>query len=247
LSDTGKRPPEFKPVEGKSEIRNLLGEGARTLSSAIIWTKDQSQVIQTNVSVYSITEPALYFAQPKELDVEKFLHDLHKSETRFCFFSVSLPKANIFFKAKFIDFDSAGLKFHVPEQLFTVQRRKDVRLAIPLGYVLKIEFNDPMLAEKTMTKKVIDISATGVSFLAAPNEEIIFQAGIRLKAMTFTIRGRKISVEGEIKHSKPFRARASSAAGLKVGVQFLDILPGESQHIAGYVFEETRKFYSRFL
>jgi c-di-GMP-binding flagellar brake protein YcgR len=195
--------------------------------------------------MHSVTEPSLFFAQPKDFDKNAFLQDLEKTGSRFCFFSVSLPKANIFFKSKFINFDTGVLKFHVPDQVYAVQRRKDVRLPIPPGYVVKVEFDDPILTGQKMNKKVIDISATGLSFLAAANEEVIFQTGVRLKEMAFSIKSRKITVEGEVRHTKTIKTRYLS--GLKVGVQFTSILPGESQHIAGYVFEETRKFYTRIL
>ena len=83
-----------------------------------------------------------------------------------------------------------------------------------------------------MTKKVIDISATGMAFLATELEATIFQPGVRLKNLSFTLRGRKITVSADVRHARPFRARSSNASGAKVG---------------SYVFEETRRFYTKFL
>jgi hypothetical protein len=35
--------------------------------------------------------------------------------------------------------------------------------------------------------------------------------------------------------------------GHKVGIQFEGLLPGESQHIASFIFEESRKYYSKYI
>ncbi len=239
-------PSEFKKVDDANEARVLLREGAKTTASAMIWTKDQNHVINTNITNYSSTELAIYLRRPVDFDFAAFQSELSKTGGH-CFFSVSLARANIFFKARFLANDTAGLKFDVPNDVFTVQRRREVRLPIPSDYALKLDFDDPLFADKTLTRRIADISAAGIAFYANDDEEPLFQSGLKLKNMAFTIKGRRIVATGEVRHARKIKSKSTGKALIKVGVQFSLIRPGEAQLIANYVFEETRKYYSKFL
>ncbi len=244
--EAGRKPQEFKKVEDPNEAKILLREGAKTTSAAMIWTKDQGAVINSNITNYSATELAIYVRRPADLDVASFTGEVARNGGA-CFFSVSLPRANIFFRAKFLGDDLAGLKFEIPADVFTVQRRREVRLPIPSDYTIKVDFDDPLFANQTLTKKIADISAMGMAFIADADESSLFQPGLKLKNMAFTIKGRRIVAEGEVRHAKALASRATGKPSLKVGILFTNIRPGESQLIANYIFEETRKFYTKFM
>jgi hypothetical protein len=148
-----------------------------------------------------------------------------------CFFSVSLQRANIFFKARFIGCDQAGLQFKLPSKVFKVQRRKDLRFPIPDGLALKVDFADPLSPTVRSQRKVIDISASGLAFVIGEDEMPLFPAGLSLSDFTFTVRGRKISVTAEIRHVRKL-ADGGRLKGAAVGVLFKDIRAGDNQHIA---------------
>jgi hypothetical protein len=249
LSDSFQTPREFQPVETVEEGLKLLKEGVKTLSSAMIWTKDQGEVISSHLSVFSDSTNSFYCWIPKSLDAKKFVDEVATLPTKDCFFSVSLLKANIFFRAELMGFDSAGLHFKFPFKIFKVQRRGDVRLPIPAHMTMKVEFKDPLFPEKTTVKKVIDLSATGMAFIVLDEDAVLFPKGRTLNDFSFSVRNKKFTIRAEISNVRKLRSPTGemTAAGYAVGVKFLELRPGEHQHIAGYVFEESRKYFSKFL
>ena len=216
----------------------------------MIWTNNQEFVINTHMAVYSDAAKCFYCWMPKDLDQKKFL--AHMAEMRKstgesdCFFSVSLLRANIFFRTRFLGIDHAGLQFALPTKVFKVQRRKDLRFPVPDGLIIRVEFADPIAPETRMTKKVLDISASGLAFLIEDSETPLYPAGLTLKELSFTVRNKKITVSAEVRHVRKLRSE-ERFKGHAVGVLFKDIRPGESQHVAGFVFEESRKYFSRFI
>ena len=250
MSENDQAPREFQPVDDPNEALKLVREGAKTLSSAMIWTKNQEHVINTHMAVYSDAAKCFYCWIPKDFDAKQFMS--HMSETRKktgeeeCFFSVSLLRANIFFKAKFLGLDSAGLQFKIPSKVYKVQRRKDLRFPVPDGLIIRVEFDDPLDPGNRLTKKIIDISASGLAFLVSEEEAPVYPQGLTLKNVSFTIRNRKITVNAEIRHSRKLRPEGR-LKGNAIGILFKEIRPGDSQHVAGFVFEESRKYFSRFI
>lgn len=212
----------------------------------MIWTKNQEQVINTHLSLYSDAEQVLYFWKPKEFDGAKFTEALAKSGATECFFSLSLTRANLFFKTSFVGHDSGGIKFRFPKQLYKVQRRKDLRFPIPDGLVIKAEFNDPVFPDKQLTRRVIDLSAGGLCLLISDSDAPLLPTGLVLTEISLNINGRTIKCAGEIRYVRPLPPD-SKHTGFKLGVLFQNLRPGDQQHIASYVFEETRKYFSKFL
>jgi c-di-GMP-binding flagellar brake protein YcgR len=240
-----KTPTEFEPITIQ-EGKRLLKEAAKTFSSAIIWTKDQKHYITTHLNLYSDAGDVIYAWIPKGFNAEEFLIDLHKTESFECYVSVSLQQANIFFKCNFKGHDRAGLKFTLPEKVFKVQRRQDVRYTIPETHVMKVTFQDPIFPESQLTKKVIDISAGGLAFHATEVEKNMLHTNLVLKNVTIAIHTKELRFEAEVRHVQSI-SEADPRKGVKVGVMFQKIKPQDSQTIATYVFEEARKLYTRFM
>jgi hypothetical protein len=240
------KPREFEPIEDPVEARKLLKEGSRLNASASIWTKEQKLSINTSLSVFDEADQVLYAATPREIDPAWFMDQLVAIGSHDCFFSVSLSRANIFFKARYLGHDAAGFRFRTPDAVFKVQRRKDMRLLIPFGHTVRVEMQDPSFPEQKLSKKIFDISASGLSFIVSDTEGPVFQTGVILKNIVFSIGSRRIVTDAEVRHAKS-QAADSSHPGVKVGVLFKNIRPSDSQWIAAYVFEESRKIMIRFM
>ena len=245
MAEELKRPKDFEPVEDASEMVRYLVEGAKTLAAAIIWTQNQEDLIQTHLTTFNQVERALFAWMPKDFDLKKFIENISKRQSDECFFSVSLPAANLFFKTRFLGHDSTGLKFLTPEKVFKVQRRKNVRFNIPEGHVLKVEFQDILLPDVFHKKRVVDISGGGISFLSAPEDAAIYQTGVIIKSMRMTIRLKQLVFDVEVRHTKPFETYKEKF--VRVGVAFKNLNANDSALIAGYVFDESRKYFARFL
>lgn len=245
MSEENKKPKEFEPIEDAQERLRYLVEGTKTLAQTLIWTQDQENVIRSHLTVFSQVDRVIYAWLPKDFDFKKFQETLAKDKTNECFFSISLPAANLFFKAKFLGHDTAGLKFTIPDKMFKVQRRKNVRFQIPEGHVLRVEFPDPLLKEIQHRKRILDISAGGISFLAGEEEAPVYQTGVIIKGARITVRLKQVTFDAEVRHTKPLETFKEK--GIRVGVSFKNILPADSELVASYVFEESRKYFARFL
>ncbi len=235
---------EFQPIEGAESIR-LITEGANTLSSTIMWIKEQDDQLSTHLHRVSQVEEAFFCWLPKEFDQEKFKKHLAERKSSECLFSVSLPTANIFFRAYFIDFEENSMKFQLPEKVFKVQRRQNQRFQIPEGYLLKVQFADPLKLGQKLTRKIYDLSASGVAFIIESGDEPIYLKDLILYEFTFTVKTRTITVEAEVKHVSHL-PESSKIRGSKVGVQFRNIKAADAQHLALYVFDESRRYFSKF-
>ena len=211
-----------------------------------MWTKNQEQTLNTHLSHFSPSEGMFYVYCPPEFPPGALSEAIAKSGEQACFFSVSLSKANIFFKAPYVGNDEAGLKFKMPEEVYKVQRRKDMRFPIPDGHLLRIEYCDPIESEKVLQKKVHDISARGLAFLVDYDEEAHYLTGMELKDIKFALRSRKIAVDAEIRHIQQLPNKAK-LYGVKVGVLFTQVSPADQKFISDYVLEESRKYLSRFI
>jgi hypothetical protein len=245
--DTSFRAPrEFQPVESVAEGLKLLKEGCKTLSSAMIWTKDQEQVLNSHLSVFSDSTDSFYCWAPKDFDSKKFVADVQASAHSECFFSVSLFRANIFFRASFVALDTAGLLFKFPTKIFKVQRRNDVRLPLLDFLAVKVHFRDPLFPDKESIRKVLDISAGGMAFLIHEEDVPLYPVGLTLNDFLFKVANRTFKIRAQISNSRKLRDEKHKGA-FAVGVQFLDLRPGDVQHIASWVFEESRKYFTRFI
>lgn len=244
MSDQNEKPRDLEPIEDRREIDKYLAEGAKAAASTLIWLKDdQDNVIQSHITLFNALDRALYFKMPENFDYPQFVDQLTKRKLEDCLFSASLPSANLFFKARLLDFDATlGLKFEIPGKAYKVQRRRETRYQIPMGYALPVEFDHPKISRETLRKKIIDISAGGLSFLTDTDEAELYTAGEILKNLKVTVRAKLIQTDGEIRHTKQI-----SEKSLKIGIAFKTISAPDSSLIASYVFDESRKFLSRFI
>lgn len=229
---------EFVPVSPE-EGKSLLKEAIRQICSTVVWTKDQKIVVNTHLGAANELDEKLTVWVPREHELRSLDTELRKSPEQ-CYFSISLTRANILFRSSYQGSDGQALTFQYPQEIFKIQRRKNFRLPIPDGYVVKVEFTDPILPSHRLSRRVHDISAGGLSFVTPLDEEPLFRAGTKLTATAFKLKGKDIQAECEVRHTRELKG--SKTPSLKVGCEFTQIRPGDSQHIAAYVFEESRKY-----
>ena len=239
-------PKEFEPVESSTEANRLIREGAHTLSGAILWTLDQKETLTTHLNGYSESEGIFTVntpKDPKDGDLARFQNHLRDQSQLYCLFSVTLPKAILFFRSDFINVVTGKIRFKLPEKIFRVQRRKDMRYTIPHSHVLRVEFQDPSFNENRLSKKAVDLSAQGLGFSVSVKESTLFKKGLALKDVTFSVRNRKIECVAEVRHVKP----SADPDTYRVGISFAELKAADGNWIANYVLEEGRKSYFKFV
>jgi len=240
------KPPlhkDFEPIERPEDRVRLLTDSVRIVSSTTMWTKNQEILIETYPSHFSHSNKTIHFWIPKDTDLKAFENTLQELGSKDFFFSLSHPKANLFFRAPYLDVDNAGFKFSVPDKLFSVQRRKNIRVPVRSGYVLKLSFPHPLYPKETATYKVHDFSKTGLGFMIDPSDEPVFPVGLILKNLQFKIKGELLDIDGEVRHCRPIES-SSEQVQLKVGIEFTRISEDHSKTLFKYIQEENRNFIS---
>jgi c-di-GMP-binding flagellar brake protein YcgR len=245
MSAEMKRPKEFEAIEDPREVLRYLVDGAKTLAQTTLWTENQESLLQTHITSFSQGDRSLYIWLPTEAENSPVLNSLAKKGTDEVFFSVYLSTANLFFKTRLLDVGKSELKFLAPEKVFKVQRRANVRFQIPDGHVLRVEFPDILLPEVLQRKKVVDISAGGLSFLTSPEEAPIYQKGVIVRDLKLVLHLQTLTFDAEVRHFKPVETFKEKS--IRVGISFKNILPEDVAAIAQFVLEESRKYFARFI
>jgi hypothetical protein len=248
LSETSEKPSDLVSVTDYLEIIKFFDEGARAKAGMSVWTKASEAVASCNIISLSQAEKMIYTTALTATDSKKMYADL-KAADESCFLNVKLERATIFFTSKLESNSFSNLQFTLPKKIFKVQRRQQQRFKILQGYVLRVSFLGPIDPLKELKQKIYDVSSGGLSFLVENSETAVFQPGSVLKNMTFTIRNIEFKLAGEIIHCKPVieNALGQNQNKTKVGIKFVEIDSKSAGIIDEYVFEENRKFYSRFM
>lgn len=224
----------------------MIAEGAKIIAPTLVWTMDQGYQFTTHITQLSAVEKAIFCWTPKEFDLERFMNDLVAKKNNDCFFSITLPRATVFFKSTFIEHGNSQLKFSVPLKVFKVQRRQNLRHHLLKDPKAWAEHPDPLFPEKVMKRKIFDISAGGLSFIVVSQDAPLYPAGLLIENFKFTLQGRDITSTVEVRHVKPLTG-AQKDMGTKVGISFKRISTTDSEFIAAFVFEESRKMFSKFM
>lgn len=227
------------------ESKIILKDAMKCAANAVVWTKDQKHVLKTHISAVSEAVGHFFVWVPKDIDAQKFTKDVLIERTSTCYFSLSLKHATIFFRSQLIGLEAVGFKFEIPEKLFKVQRRKNFRFPVPDGIVIYVEFQDPLFPDQKMKKKVADLSAGGLSFFVNSLESPMFQQDQDLEKIEFTIRGHKIKTEGLVRYRENPDSEPESKNQSRIGIKFKGLSAGDTDQIASYVMEESRKHFSK--
>ncbi len=98
MSDEQK-PRDFVPVDDAAEAKRLLREATKSLASTIIWTRNQEHVLNTHLTHQSESTKEFYAGIPRDFNAGRMIDEMKKLAINECFFSVSLTRAIVFFKA----------------------------------------------------------------------------------------------------------------------------------------------------
>ncbi|MBL7714905.1 MAG: PilZ domain-containing protein [Bdellovibrionales bacterium] len=238
---------DFEAVKSAEEIQSFWDEALRTQASVLVWTRDQDEVVRSHLTVIRENKKQLFVHRPAQMNVADFTAKLAATGTPLCYFSISLARANVFFRAPFVNADAAELKFEYPEAVFKVQRRQDMRLKVNELLKLNVEFQDPTNASNWIKRRIVDLSAGGLSFVAPTEEANRLPVGLKLEEMRFMIEGQSITCHGQVKSVRPSRDKPKKGEEFMVGVNFTGLPAAKNQVIARFVFNETRKIFSSLL
>lgn len=220
-----------------------MQEATNSRASTLIWTKNREVVLKTQITIFEPEAKVILVKRVIEYEPKVFEQHLAVIGTNDCFFSISAMRANIFFKTPYLGFSNHGIRFRAPENLFKVQRRKDLRLKIPSTLEMRLF---------PMKRRIIDLSASGLSIAIAENEKTLFVRGSKLTDLQFALGGETLNCNLEVMYVRPLDKPGLVIPHLgnevaQVGLRFVDTPQTVTQAVAKYVFNETRRMFARLL
>ncbi|MEK7690493.1 MAG: PilZ domain-containing protein [Bdellovibrionota bacterium] len=245
MSDKGRYDQKFAPITDLPKINSSLAECAKVLAPAVVWTRNQEQRIESRAGSWSPGDRIIavaYTGAAKDTSGIPLPREVNAIYVNF-----TLPHTTVFFRTTFLGLDrKRGLLFTGPTEMFEVQRREAFRLRMSDSYGVHAQFSYPV-GTPAQTRKVVDISSGGLAFIV-PTEAIHkFVPGQQLGRLDFQLRSREFKTLAEIRHTSGWPPWEKVQDGLKVGVRFSSLTAEESNFIAVFVLEESRKiFTSRF-
>ena len=233
----------FQPVKTPEETQLLLEDALKSAANLTLWTKDQKITLRTRLSVISPEEEIITVLCPEDQDPKRVSAILNTSGP-LSYFTIGLDRASIFFNTNFAHFENDSLYFNYPEKVFKVQRRKDMRFPLPENMSSSVQYRNPLIPHQILKHPVVDISAGGLS-LAIPLTDVgVFKAGGKLEQLTFVVNSRKILCSAIIRHVGD-QKKGARYPGKKIGIEFQGIRPADADAIHSFVFEESRKYFTK--
>jgi len=118
------------------------------------------------------------------------------------------------------------LELRFPTFLQLWDARQSSRLRLPPAQI-KVEFESPLTRE-VCTREVVDVSSSGVAFLADPSDGLI--SGMTLRTLGLGLPGKPVSGRGVVRH-----VREDPQHGIYIGAQFVALLAEQLQVLSDYV------------
>ncbi|MGZ3689555.1 MAG: PilZ domain-containing protein [Bdellovibrionota bacterium] len=240
MKTTGSNPPaDFEPITSAAETEQVLRQGSKIRAPWTFWIKGEETRHEGRGYRYDDLRKYLIFENLDEAPYQEF-HASDKLTSVVVCVQINLPQRLIFFATGLGFLDRASFALKLPEQVYKVQRRRDLRYVFPRAVIATVKVSGE-------ERRIYDLSASGMSFLVPPKMETDFRAGRHLKEVEFTLEGKVVSVEAEVRHAETIAGKKAGEAVCKVGVAFRKMPAELDRKIANFVFEENRKAFSRFV
>ena len=153
----------------EAQTQDYLNGFASRSAKAMIWTNDQKFVLKTEVTAIQEVGKNHYVCLKKESKESEFVRLMEKEGVSSAYIHVSLPDAQVFFRADLRKEDRSFFNFRVQKPIFRAQRRLDIRLSIPEDQKLVVQFSDK--SQNKFKQKVLDLSSGGLNFLSVEKSD----------------------------------------------------------------------------
>lgn len=135
------------------------------------------------------------------------------------------------------------ITFSAGTKVFKIQRRKDVRYAIPAGYEFTVEIESLERTRARVKKRLVDLSESGLSFFVlSPREAALYRKGMILNRCIIKIQNYEIPVILRVcnrgKHD-----RGKQGSGNKIGTEFEQISAENRDYIAQFVYSHAQHLF----
>jgi c-di-GMP-binding flagellar brake protein YcgR len=129
------------------------------------------------------------------------------------------------------------LVLRVPGKIFKLQRRRNVRYAVPGGYDITLDLESLEKRDTRVKRKVVDLSEGGIAFFVpTAKEAALYTVDAEFKDCHFKIRNQEVAVDLKIKNQ--ISHEHAKRDGHKVGAEFVKISEDDRNFLATFIYSQ---------
>lgn len=237
--DLNEIPTKFKPIDGRKRVLETLQKALDSTSHLMLWRKGQKVAIKSRLR--SVDSDFFEVRVPYGFTLSGLKRKFSGEEV---YFLVFLKNHAVFGLSSTLARGRNGLFFKTPEKAFRAQRRTERRFQVPLGYELHVNLADPKNLRRRTSRRIIDLSPSGLSFLVDEIEAKLFKKNMILRTMLLKIRHHSIGIHGEVRNVIRL-PKESRLKGHKVGVLFRHIQKKDQSLILMFIAEYSIQYWDQ--
>lgn len=158
----------------------------------------------------------------------------------------SLRRCRVFFRSERFEIKEKEISIHVPDVVYEVQRRAQLRLKIDPDKKLFVQITQTAFAGPANGYQIYDISSGGVCLLVDGTQLDLWKTGkSQIQQMRFDIAERQIEIQQlRLVHSRPVPGQSNT---FFVSFEFKAISNRDRCFINMFVYRESTEYVARIL
>ncbi|MEW6056364.1 MAG: PilZ domain-containing protein [Bdellovibrionota bacterium] len=245
--------PQFFEIKEKPMIHKIFDVLVRHNIPVTLWLKNQTLRFETTFVKLNADLKNLTTGIPGDVGEARLTASIKAQGNEEILGSFQVDAVNFFFKSKYIaGNDLAYFAVALPEQLYKLQRRQNLRIPFARERAPVLTMADPtkdygpskaISEEDLLSFRVLDLSAGGVAIAAEMDHKDKFKRGLKLADLRFTLKDAQIIASGVVAYASE-KKNEKGHAYIKVGVKFNPLKAQYDRQIVQFVLDESRRVFS---
>ncbi len=236
----------FFLIEDEATRLRLVRESAKNHATATLWTTGKAVVLRTSICHFDIAHGTFHAELPSGFPLEKVLSIV--SARSGIFFNVELSDTRLFFQATFHHFEQGRqvLEFKLPIEAYKVQQRKHPRISTRNSRTIRAFHEDPLQPGRSIQRRVLDLSAGGLSVKLFFGEERHYRVGQKFESLQVHLGGRIIMCWALVRNIRVSPLEGDKTE-LVMGLEFLNMDGAGQKAISNLVDQEMIKQFGKLV
>jgi c-di-GMP-binding flagellar brake protein YcgR len=178
-----------------------------------------------------------------DLPATAFNSAITKSKTKNCLVLIFVGRYLLGLMTEYEKSSPRAISFTFPKKIFKIQRRKNVRYAIPAGYDVTVDC-ESLETHLRVKRKVLDISEGGLAFFLEPGENLeLYKVGAVLRDCILTLRNQTLKLSLRVANQIQVEV-PKLGVGHKVGMEFIKISEQNRNFLAAFIYSQLGQLMS---